>query len=78
MDLPELVTTTLADYESLAIDIALHSDRLKEIKQKLAQNRFTTPLFNTRGFTKHIEAGCTAMHERHQAGLAPDHIVIVD
>ena len=33
-------------------------------------------LFDTKLFTKHIEAAYTAMYERYQAGLAPDHILI--
>jgi hypothetical protein len=35
-----------------------------------------TPLFDTQLFTGHIEAAYTAMHARHQAGLAPDHIAM--
>jgi protein O-GlcNAc transferase len=46
------------------------------IKQKLSDNRLTTPLFDTGLFTGHIEAAYTAMVERHRAGLAPDHIVV--
>jgi protein O-GlcNAc transferase len=41
-------------------------------------NRLTTPLFDTRRFTRHIEAAYTAMHARHQAGLTPDLIDISD
>ena len=74
--LPELITTTLEDYEQLAIDLATHPEKLAIIKRKLAENRLTTPLFDTKLFTKHIEAAYTAMYERHQAGLPPDHIVI--
>ena len=74
--LPELVTTTLEDYERLAIDLATHPEKLAIIISKLAENRLTTPLFNTKLFTKHIEVAYTVMYERHQAGLAPDHIII--
>jgi predicted O-linked N-acetylglucosamine transferase (SPINDLY family) len=74
--LPQLATTTLEDYESLAIELAKHPNKLKEIKQKLADNRLTTPLFDTKLFTKHIEAAYTAMYERYRAGLAPDHIIV--
>jgi len=74
--LPELVTTTLEAYEALAIDLATHPGKLAAIKNKLANNRLTTPLFDTKLFTKHIEAAYTAMYERHQAGLPPEHIVI--
>jgi len=74
--LPELITTTLEDYERLAVELATNSEKLARIKRKLTDNRLTTPLFDTKLFTKHIEAAYTAMHERHKAGLAPDHIVI--
>jgi predicted O-linked N-acetylglucosamine transferase (SPINDLY family) len=74
--LPELVTTTLEDYECLAIELATHPEKLAIIRSKLAENRLTTPLFDTRLFTKHIEAAYTAMYERIKAGLAPDHINI--
>jgi len=74
--LPELITTTLEAYEQMAIDLATRPEKLVAVKRKLAENRLTTPLFDTKRFTKHIEAAYTAMYERHQAGLAPDHIVI--
>jgi predicted O-linked N-acetylglucosamine transferase (SPINDLY family) len=74
--LPELITTTPEAYEHMAIDLATHPEKLAVIKHKLAENRLTTPLFDTKLFTKHIEAAYTAMHERHQAGLEPDHIVV--
>ena len=74
--LPELITTTPETYEQMAIDLATHPEKLAVIKHKLADNRLTTPLFDTKLFTKHIEAAYTAMYQRHQAGLAPDHIVV--
>jgi protein O-GlcNAc transferase len=74
--LPELITTTPEPYEQMAIDLATHPEQLAIIKRKLTDNRLTTPLFDTKVFTRHIEAAYTAVHERHQAGLAPDHISI--
>jgi predicted O-linked N-acetylglucosamine transferase (SPINDLY family) len=74
--LPELVTATLEDYERLAIELATNPEKLARIKRKLADNRLTTPLFDTKLFTKHIEEAYAAMYERHKAGLAPDHIII--
>ena len=58
--LPELITTTLEAYEQMAIDLATHPEKLAAIKHKLAENRFTTPLFDTKLFTKHIEAAYAA------------------
>ena len=74
--LPELITTSLEDYERLAIGLAKNPEKLARIKRKLADNRLTTPLFDTKLFTEHIEAAYTAMYERHKSGSAPDHIVI--
>ena len=74
--LPELITTTLEAYEQMAIDLATHPKALAVIRHRLAANRLTTPLFDAKLFTRHIEAAYTAMYERHQAGLAPDHIVV--
>mgnify|MGYP001109238464 CR=1 FL=1 len=72
--LPELVTRTREDYERLAIELARQPDRLASIKEKLARNRLTTPLFDTQLSTRHIESGYKAMYERYQAGLPPDHL----
>jgi protein O-GlcNAc transferase len=74
--LPELITTTPEAYEQMAIDLAMHPEKLAAVKNKLVENRLTTPLFDTKLFTKHIEAAYSAMYERYQAELPPDHIVI--
>jgi predicted O-linked N-acetylglucosamine transferase (SPINDLY family) len=74
--LRELVTETVADYERRAIALAADPVRLAAIRRKLARNHLTTPLFDTKLFTGHMEAAFVAMHRRHQAGLPPDHINI--
>jgi hypothetical protein len=60
----------------LAIELANHPEKLAAIQHKRANNCLTTPLFDTRRFTRHIEAAFAAMYERYQAGLSPDHITI--
>jgi protein O-GlcNAc transferase len=75
--LPELITTSQAEYEALAIELALNPQKLAEIKLKLANNRLTTPLFDTPLFAKNLEAAYLQMYERYQADLQPDHIEIV-
>jgi protein O-GlcNAc transferase len=76
IDLPELITTTLDDYEKAALDLAQNREKHAMIRRKLADHRATKPLFNTKLFTKHIETAYTAMYERHKCGLAPDHLII--
>ncbi|WP_158231254.1 hypothetical protein [Bradyrhizobium sp. C9] len=74
--LPELVAESPEAYERMAIDLATHPEKLAALKARLAANRLMAPLFDTKRFTRHIEAAYTAMHERHRAGIAPDHIVV--
>ena len=74
--LPELITNTQEEYEALAIELATNPQRLVEIKLKLANNRLTTPLFDTPLFTKNLEAAYIKMLERCLAGLPPECIYV--
>ncbi len=74
--LPELVTTTQAHYESTAVELATHPDRLAELKDRLHRNRLTMPLFDTASFARHLENAYTQMYERHQADLGPAPIYV--
>jgi predicted O-linked N-acetylglucosamine transferase (SPINDLY family) len=74
--LPELVTRSLGEYEALALALATDPQRLSSIRQKLAQNRTTHPLFNTGRTTKHIEELYVRMLERSHAGLPPHDICL--
>ena len=76
--IPELITSTEEAYEELAIELASDPQKLAIIKQKLARNRLTKPLFNTRLFTRSLEAAYEKMYTRLQSGLAPDRIVLAN
>ncbi|WP_080890909.1 tetratricopeptide repeat protein [Bradyrhizobium sp. UBA2491] len=76
--LPELIARDAREYEHRAIELAQHPQALQAIKSKLADNRLTSPLFDTRLLTRQIEAAYIAMYERHQAGLPPDMIAVPD
>jgi predicted O-linked N-acetylglucosamine transferase (SPINDLY family) len=70
--MPELVTTSLEDYEALALKLARDPGLLASIKAKLAANRLTTPLFDTERYTRQLEAAYTKMWQRAQNGEAPE------
>ena len=76
VNLPELITTTQEQYESLAIELALNSEKLKTIKDKLNNNLSTAPLYNTPLYARHLESSFLTMYDRHQRGLGPDHIFV--
>ena len=62
IDLPELITHTPEQYETLAVELALNPNKLSQIKTKLAAHRTTTPLFDTAGFTKDLEKAYLQMY----------------
>jgi predicted O-linked N-acetylglucosamine transferase (SPINDLY family) len=76
LDLPELITETQEQYEARAIELAKDPVLLNEIKNKLAQNRLTSTLFNGQIFSRHVEAAFTEMYQCYVSGQAPDHITI--
>jgi len=74
IDLPELIAETEPQFERLAIEFATDPARLAAVAAKLAQNRFTRPLFDTSLYVGHLEQAYAAMLRRHREGLSPDHI----
>ena len=76
--LPELITSTEADYEKLALELATNPEHLYSIKQKLAANRLSKPLFDTELFTKHLEDGYQQAYQRYFEGLEPETITVRD
>lgn len=76
IQVPELIATSQQAFESTAVALTRDAERLQQIKQRLAANRLTAPLFDTASFTKHIESAYSQMVERHHAGLPPDHFAV--
>jgi protein O-GlcNAc transferase len=76
IEMPELITHTEQEFEDKAVDLATHSEKLAALKSKLSKNRLTTPLFDTKLYTKHFEAALLEAYERYQSDLPPAHIQI--
>jgi len=74
--LPELITSTQAQYEELAVELAADPARLADLKLRLARNRVIMPLFDTLAFTRHLEAGYAAALQRYREGLPPADIQV--
>jgi predicted O-linked N-acetylglucosamine transferase (SPINDLY family) len=53
--LPELVTSTLADYENLAVELAHDPMKMSLIRTRLADGKANSPLFDTPTFVKNLE-----------------------
>lgn len=74
--LDDLIVKDDMEYEMLAIDLALHHEKLKIYRKKLQVNRKTHRLFNMKVYTRNLEKAITKMYEDFYAGLPPDHITI--
>ncbi|HMK87673.1 MAG TPA: tetratricopeptide repeat protein [Steroidobacteraceae bacterium] len=66
---PELITESIADYERLSLELALDPARLAMIRGTIGRQRAASPIFDTRRFTRHLEAAYLAMAAR--VGEAP-------
>jgi len=76
VNLPELITRTQDQYESIAIELATHPEKLKIIKNKLSNNLPKATLFNTTLFARNLEKAYFIMNERCQNGLSAEVIEI--
>jgi predicted O-linked N-acetylglucosamine transferase (SPINDLY family) len=74
--LPELVTHTPEEYRDRAIALARDPVQLAALRARLKANRLTQPLFNTKLYTRHLEAAYTTMYERLHDGKRPEQIVV--
>ena len=69
--LPELVADSLLRYEELALELARDAEQLRRLREKLARQRVTAPLFDTVGYTRSLESAYIAIWKRHQRREAP-------
>jgi protein O-GlcNAc transferase len=66
--LPELITFTLADYESLALRLIRTPALLSQLRARLAERRGSLALFDSARFCRHLESAYVTMWERQQRG----------
>ena len=69
--LPELITTSAAEYEALALHLATHPAELAELRQRLQTSGRSSPLFDTARFTRHLEQALRMVIQRQRQGLPP-------
>jgi len=74
--LPELVASSPAEYEAIALSLAHDREALAYLKTKLESNRGTQPLFDTARITRNLETAYMTMWERTQRGEPPEGFVV--
>ncbi|WOJ90630.1 tetratricopeptide repeat protein [Methylocapsa polymorpha] len=69
--LPELVTSSLSAYESLALRLAREPALLQSLRHKLLGERLNAPLFDTPAYTRSYEAALAEMWANFANGREP-------
>ena len=76
--LPELIATSLEDYEARALRLARDPRQLAALRTRLEANRLACGLFDGGRFARNLEEAYATMWEIHLAGEAPRSFAIDD
>ena len=74
VNMPDLITTDIASYRDLAIELGKSPAKLAELKKRLDHNRMTSDLFDAKAFARNFEKLLGLVYERSLAGQLPEHI----
>jgi len=75
--LTELITENEQDYEALILELATNPVKLANVREKLAVNRLSQPLFDTQQYTKHLEDAYQQAYQNYFEGKSPQTIVVL-
>jgi len=73
----DLITSSLCDYEQIAMELARDPVRLAALRTSILNARSSVPLFDIRRFTCHLENLYTQMHELKCKAQKPRQLTIV-
>jgi predicted O-linked N-acetylglucosamine transferase (SPINDLY family) len=71
LGLPELIATSLDEYETIALSLARDPQRLAGLRHRLAEARPNAPLFNVNRLARNMETAYLRMQARVQRGEVP-------
>ena len=74
LGMSELITPDINAYEALAIELAHQPQRLRNLRDKLAANRLSAPLFDTPLYTRSMQQLFEQMYARLTQELPPEHL----
>ena len=75
--LNNLITDTEEEYEKVALDLATNPDRLSNLRNELAKNILSKPLFKTQLFIDHLEKGYIQAYQNYLKGQKPQTIFVI-
>ncbi len=68
MNLPELITDNLKDYEKMALKISNDSDLLNKLKNKILENKIHSNVFKSEVYTNNIEKAYKRIYQNYING----------
>jgi len=71
LGVPELITYSLPDYETKAVQLARAPEQLARLRRALAERRRGHAFFDTDRYRRHLESAFRTMWSRNERGLAP-------
>ena len=74
LGMPELIASSTDAYERIALELARDRGKHQAAKAKLAALKARSPLFDSAGFTRHVEAAYRKAYDRFFDGKPPDDI----
>jgi predicted O-linked N-acetylglucosamine transferase (SPINDLY family) len=72
MGLNELIAPDLDGYKDMIIDLAMNTERLERLKEKVAEARDIHPLFDIDGYVRHMEKAYTFMWDLFLQNRTPE------
>ncbi len=73
---PDLVTETVEEYYELAYKLATDREALNEVKQRLKDNLWTTPLYDSEQYVRDFENLMEKAILRYEEGSKPKHLYL--
>lgn len=74
--LPDLITSSLAEYVETAVTLSRDRDRLASYRQRLIETRQESPLFDIARYTRHLESAVELMWENYASGAPPRNLTV--
>jgi predicted O-linked N-acetylglucosamine transferase (SPINDLY family) len=76
LNLDELITESIFDYEKLAIELALEKTKFNNLKKKLNENLSQSLLFNNKSYTLNLEKAYSLVYKNFKKNIKPKDIYI--
>ncbi|MCA9749859.1 MAG: hypothetical protein KC414_12195, partial [Romboutsia sp.] len=68
IDMPELIASTQEEYYNIILELALNSDKLQQIKDKIKRNKQSSVLFNQQAYISQLEQAYALIVEDYNSG----------